>query len=141
MEKSKIAAHGKIIDNHVNIDFIEKGKILIPDITTTWTFEVQEMIKGEPSKQIQFLTEGGKYNNMEHISMDHIDLAVGDKLIVFLDKTPSSVWGGDYYLAGIESGVYKINNDGDKAKNHYLNKSFDLVMFKAELKSNKHANK
>jgi len=140
MEKSQIVVKGKIVGSQVNVEFFDQNDMLVPDITTTWTLDIKKLIKGNHTgTTVDFVTQGGTYNNMKHTAMHGVDVNIGDKMVIFLAKEPASIWGDNYYVAGAQSGVYKIKDT--KAENDFLKKSFDESDFENKLKSNKHANK
>ncbi len=131
LEKSPIVVVGKIVDSQVQVEFFENNEMVLPEITTLWALRVDEMIKGEELTEMQFVTDGGKYNNMV-ATVDGLKIVMGDELLVFLSKDIDSIYGNNYYVTGTESDMYRIN--GDIIKNDYLKKTFDLTEFKEELK-------
>lgn len=140
MEKSQLVVKGKIISSETNVEFLDEDELLLADITTIWTLDIKKVIKGDHTgKKVKFATSGGTYNNMKHTAMHSPNLEIGDKMIVFLTKEPASEWGDNYYIHGVQSGVYKIKDN--KADNDFMKKSFNVSDFEKKLKDNKHSNK
>lgn len=133
VERSEIVAKGILVTSESYIDWYVNDSIAVPSVFTVWSLQQSESIKGEKSNIIKFVVDGGTFNNITQKSMDYTELNEGDKVIVFLSKDTDSVYKGNYYMTGIETGIYKIENG--MATNSYKNTSIAENSFKSSLKS------
>ena len=133
VDRSEIVAHGTLSLTKSFVEWEISGNNAVPSVYTVWELQQSESIKGQDSKRIQFVTDGGSYNNIVQEAMHETELNEGDQVIVFLSKDTDSIYKDNYYLTGIQSGIFKVT-DGE-AKNGYTNTSYDLKSFKTSLKS------
>ena len=133
VEQSELVMQGILGDSRSYVDWEVSGNIAVPSVYTVWDLQQIEFIKGPDFKTIEFVVDGGTYNNIVHKSMPDTELNKGDDVIVFLSKYPDSVYKDNYHLTGIESSVYKIQ-DG-LATNSYVKSTYDVDSLKAALRS------
>ncbi len=133
VEYSDLIIHGTLTDNYSYVEWYTSGNIAVPSVYTVWTIEHSETFKGPADGKTEFVVNGGSYNNIVQDVMHETELIKGDDVIVFLTKEPDSVYKDHYYMVGIESGIYKIN-DGF-ATNSYVKSSYDVDSLKSSLRS------
>lgn len=52
---------------------------------------------------------GGETNTIKMISEMDAEFSVGERVLVFVaDKEPKSIWGNNYYIAGLKLGTYDL---------------------------------
>jgi hypothetical protein len=134
MERNERVVHGTIVDLDTSVVFPDGGNNMkTPYVFSIWTLEVEDAVKGIEEQTIQFKTSGGTYRNIVHHS-ESPSFELGEEVIVFLTKDPDSVWGDSYYLTGIESGVFKIDPNGN-ARNELRDIAINAEQFKNTLRS------
>ncbi len=133
VDRSILVAHGTLGDSRSYVEWEVSGNVAFPSVYTVWELHQSESLKGQYSKTMEFVVDGGTYNNISQESMHDTELNKRDEVIVFLSKDTDSIYKDNYYLTGIESGVYKIK-DGIAA-NSYVKSSYDVDSLKSELRS------
>jgi len=133
VERSDIVSQGELVKGKSFVEWTISGNNAIPSVYTNWSLHQSESIKGDNSKVIEFVVDGGIYNNIIQKAMHETKLNEGDNVIVFLSKDIDSIYKDNYYMTGIESGIYKIK-DG-VASNSYTKTSLDIDSFKSSLRS------
>ena len=133
VERSELVVHGTLLDSISYVEWYVSGSVVVPSVYTVWTLQQSESIKGQDFRTIEFVVDGGTYNNIVQKSMHDTELSKGDNVIVFLSKDADSIYKDNYYLTGIESGIYKIT-DG-VARNNYVKSSYDVDSLKGSLRS------
>ena len=133
VERSELVVHGTLLDSSSYVEWYVSGNVAVPSVYTVWNLQQSESIKGQDFKTVEFVVDGGTYNNIVQKSMHDTELNKGDDVIVFLSKDTDSIYKDNYYLTGIESGIYKIT--GDLATNNYVKSSYDVDSFKDSLRS------
>ena len=131
-EYSGTIVHGTLADSSSYVEWRVSGSVAVPSVYTVWTLEQIESFKGEGSKTVDFVVDGGTYNNIVQKAMHDTELNKGEEVVVFLLKDTDSVYKDNYYLTGIESGIYKIK-DGF-ATNSYVKSSYDADSLKEFLR-------
>jgi len=134
VERSDIVSQGELVKGKSFVEWTISGNNAIPSVYTNWSLHQSESIKGDNSKVIEFVVDGGIYNNIIQKAMHETKLNEGDNVIVFLSKDIDSIYKDNYYMTGIESGIYKIGED-DVARNSYTDASHDVDSFKSSLRS------
>ena len=129
---SLIVVEGTLVKDSSYVEWHISGNYAVPSISTVWSLQQNESFKGPGLEIVEFIVDGGTYN-MVHHAMHSTELNRGDDVIVFLSKDADSIYKDNYYLTGIESGVFKIK-DGFAA-NEYTNSSHDADSFKSSLRS------
>ena len=130
---SDVIVHGTLTDSYSFVEWYVSGNVAVPSVYTVWTIEHSETFKGEDHAKTEFVVNGGTYNNIVQDVMHDTEMNVGDDVIVFLTKDPDSVYKDHYYMVGIESGIYKI--DDGMAKNSYIKSSYGADSFKETLRN------
>ncbi len=129
---SDLIIHGTLTDSYSYVEWYVSGNVAVPSVYTVWTIEHSETLKGGAGDKTEFVVNGGTYNNIVQDVMHKTELNKGDDVIVFLAKEPDSVYKDHYYMVGIESGIYKI--DDGKATNDYVESSYNADSFKETIK-------
>ena len=130
---SDIIIHGTLTGSYSFVEWHVSWNAAVPSVYTVWIIERSETFKGEDHIETEFVVDGGAYNNIVQDVMHDTEMNVGDDVIVFLTKDPDSVYKNHYYMVGIESGIYKI--DDGMAKNSYVKSSYDADSFKEVLRN------
>ncbi len=133
VEHSEMVVHGTLVDSNSYVEWQVGGNVAVPSVYTVWSLQQSESIKGPDFKTVDFVVNGGAYNNIFHDAMHDTELNRGDVVIVFLTKDTDSIYKDHYYLTGIESGIYKIS-DG-LATNSYVKSSYKVDSLKEFLRS------
>lgn len=131
MKRSERTVEGTLVDDRSYVEWYVSGNIAVPHVYTVWTLETTDSIKGEDTKTVEFVVDGGSYNNIKQTGLHETELNRGDKVIVFLSRGSDGVYGDNYYLTGVESGVYKIENG--QARNSFMNTSYNVNSLKTSL--------
>ena len=132
--KSILDVEGTLIDKQTELTFVKNGNVDAPYVYTTWTLQITDTLKSSlDSEKIQFKTSGGTYQNIEHNVLEKIHMNIGDKILVFLTKDLDSQWGDSYYVTGVQSGVYMI--DEMRAYNDLKKVDIALDELKTSLRS------
>ena len=132
-QTSLIVVEGTLVEDSSHVEWHVSGNYAVPSISTVWSLQQNELFKGQDLDIVEFIVDGGTYNNMVHHAMHSTELNRGDDVIVFLSKDADSIYKDNYYLTGIESGVFKIK-DG-LASNEYTGSSHDADSFRSSLRS------
>ena len=130
---SDLVIYGVLTDSYSYVEWYVSGNIAVPSVYTVWTIEQSESFKGEHSNTVEFVVNGGTYNNIVQRSMYDTELNKGDDVIVFLTKDTGSIYKDNYYMTGIESGIYKIRDS--IATNNYMKSSYDADSLKESLRT------
>ena len=109
------------------------GNIAVPSVYTVWTLQKSESLKGNTDKIIEFVVDGGEYNNIKQTIMYETELNERDDVLVFLSKETDSIYKDNYYITGLANGIFKIK-DG-VVKNNFMKTSENADSMKASLKS------
>ena len=133
VEYSEMVMHGTLVDSSSYVEWQVGGNVVVPSVYTVWSLQQSESIKGPDFKTVDFVVNGGAYNNIVHDAMHDTELNKGDDVIIFLTKDTGSIYRDHYYLTGIESGIYKIS-DG-LATNSYVKSSYKVDSLKKSLRS------
>ena len=133
--KSSLILEGTLIDKTTELSFVKNGEIDTPYVFTTWTLLTKDTIKGVQSEKVEFKTSRGTYKNIEHVNLESLHMELDQDVIVFLSKDPpGSQWGDSYYLTGINSGLFKIDSEGN-AKNDLRDVTVKVDELKTQLRS------
>ena len=130
---SDLIIHGTLTDSYSYVEWYISGNVAVPSVYTVWTIEHSEIFKGGTGDKTRFVVNGGTYNNIVQDAMHKTELNRDDDVIVFLAKEPDSIYKDHYYMVGIESGIYKINDS--MAINNYAESSYDVDSFKEDLRA------
>ena len=122
--RSELIAHGTLVSSSSYVEWYANGNVVVPSVYTVWTMQSSELFKGQHSEIIEFVVNGGTYNNINQKTMQHIELNEEDDVIVFLSKDTDSIYKDNYYLTGIQSGVYMVKDD--VAINNYTKSVYDV---------------
>ncbi len=75
---------------------------------------------------ITVVIQGGETDTTKYVSDSSPEFVIGEKIFVFVaDKEPDSIFGDNYYIAGLEQGKFNLDEEG-KAINKDPNKSLTL---------------
>jgi hypothetical protein len=136
VKHSEVVLKGTLGESRTVVDWEELGTgIIVPNIYTVWVIDVEDSLKKDTEiakTSFEFIVDGGTYNNMVQDVMHETELNEGDNVIVFLSIDRDSVYGDNYYMTGIESGIYKIENG--IATNSYLGQSYETAAFETAIK-------
>ena len=70
-------------------------------------------------KQIAVRIQGGTMDGVTMTSENDAEFEVGEKVLIFLgEKEPDSIWGDNYYVAGLEGGKYSLSNSKAYGSEH-----------------------
>lgn len=134
-DKSVLILEGTLVDQKTELTFVKNGEIDQPYVFTTWTLKTEDTVKGAANGLVEFKTTGGTYKNIVHEDIESTPLELGEHVIVFLSKDPpGSQWGDSYYLTGIESGLFKVDSQGN-AKNELRDLTVKATDLKVQLRS------
>ena len=133
MGYSELVVFGTLEDSRSYVEWRLNGNLVVPSVYTVWTLEQGESIKGAEFKTTEFVVDGGTHNNIVHDAMRYTELSKGDEVVVFLTRDADGVYGANYHLTGIESGIYKISEG--LATNGYVKSSYEVGSLKEALRS------
>jgi len=75
---------------------------------------------------ITVVIQGGETDTTKYVSDSSPEFAIGEKVFVFVaDKEPESIFGDNYYVAGLEQGKFNLDEEG-MAINKDPNRSLTL---------------
>ena len=92
VEYSEMVMHGTLVDSSSYVEWHVSGNAAVPSVYTVWSLQQSESIKGPDFKTVDFVVNGGTYNNIVHESMHDTELNKGDDVIVFLTKDTDSIY-------------------------------------------------
>lgn len=97
------------------------------------TLKVNEDLFGQyDQKEITVRIMGGETPNMTHVSSDDASFDKNEHVLVFVaGPEPDSIWGDNYYVAGLELGKYKIEDGKAKQSDKEL---YDEIELKSKIK-------
>lgn len=121
VEGSDVVIHGKVKDKQFEKRRNEYGDELI---VTHVNLEVQESLKGTPSSNVDMVVEGGTYNGMTLKVSDQPELATGEEVVAFLNKTD-----GGYRPNRRGFGILRFTPGTQQVRNSSLN--LDMIREKA----------
>ena len=133
VKKSDIIAYGTLVSSKAYVEWSMNGNIAVPSVYTVWTLQKSESLKGNTDKIIEFVVDGGEYNNIKQTIMYETELNERDDVLVFLSKETDSIYKDNYYITGLANGIFKIE-DG-VVKNSFMKTSENADSMKASLKS------
>lgn len=108
-KKSQVIVIGKVVDSKSDLIFQDNDPTK-PFIWTTTYVKPEKFIKGsDTAPLLEIKTIGGKVNNIVYDS-DDPKLEKGDRLLLFLNKEPNSIYGDKYYVSGVTQGKYALKN-------------------------------
>ena len=107
-EGAKYVINGKVKDIQPVEDDSMGETIVFSDVT----IKVKEELFGNyDEKEITVRVMGGETPNVKHISHDDASFEKNEHVLVFVaGPEPDSIWGNNYYVAGLELGKYKFEN-------------------------------
>lgn len=115
----------------------------IQNVFTDVVIDVKKDLSGKYTDDtITVRVQGGTIDNTEYVYESSPEFAIGEKVFIFVDeKEPESIYGDNYYVAGLQHGKYNLDDDG-KAKNknsdrNMSEKDLEDKVKKAKQKSNK----
>lgn len=86
----------------------EGSKRVFSDIT----LDVQKDLNGNyKEKQITVRISGGSVDGITTVSDVDADFQKNERVLIFVaEKEPDSIWGDNYYVAGLYQGKFKLSN-------------------------------
>lgn len=115
-ENTPFAIKGKVIDLvQVPVQYDVVG---IGNVFTDVVIEVKEDLNGKYTDDtITLRVQGGETDSAIYKYESSPEFAIGEKVFVLVaDKEPKSIYGDNYYVAGLQHGKYNLDEEG-KAKN------------------------
>ena len=90
----------------------------IPNVFTDVVIAVEKDLKGlYTDETITVRIDGGQTDDYDMVSETAPEFEVGEKVFIFVgDKETDSIYGGNYYVAGLQHGKYNLDVEGE-AKN------------------------
>lgn len=126
---AQFAIDGKVKDIQ-SVEVQRDGKILVfSDVT----LNVNEDLFGQyDQKEITVRIMGGETPNITHISGDDASFDKNEHVLVFVaGPEPDSIWGNNYYVAGLELGKYKVEDGKAKQSDK---EQYDEIELKNKIK-------
>ena len=134
-ENTPFTIKGKVVEfQKVPISYDVAG---IPNIMTDVVIKVQKDLSGQyTDKTITLRIQGGETEDAIHVYEGTPEFVLGEKVLVLVaDKAPKSIYGDNYYVAGMVYGKYSLDN-GD-AKNHDSNRNMSEKSLEEKIKKAK----
>lgn len=135
-ENTPFAIKGKVIDLvDVPIQIDEVG---IGNVLTDVVINVKKDLSGQYTDDtITVRVQGGETDTAKYVHQHAPEFAIGEKVFILVaDKEPESIYGDNYYVAGLQHGKYNLDEDG-KAKNKDSNKDTSLKSLEDKVKKAK----
>jgi hypothetical protein len=82
------------------------------DVSTIWKIQVSEILKGEETSKIISVKLRGGETLTNVVQTDGAKLSNNEEVILFLGKSPGSVYGDSYHLYSQFFGKYTLEADG-----------------------------
>lgn len=140
-ENTPFAIKGKVIDLvSVPVQYDEVG---IGNVFTDVVLDVKKDVSGKYTDDtITVRVQGGETDKAKYVYENSPEFAIGEKVFILVaDKEPESIYGDNYYVAGLQHGKYTLDDDGiAKNKNSDKNmseKSLEDKVKKAKQKTQK----
>ena len=110
-KKARFIIIGTVAENSEPIVSVD-DRLAMTKAYTDVIINVDRDLKGEYSdKQIKVRVQGGETDTTKVVSEIDPVYNIGERVLVFVnDKEPSSVWGDNYYTAGMALGKYRLVN-------------------------------
>lgn len=126
-KKTQVIVIGEIVDSRSDLTF-KDNDIKKPFIWTTTYIKPERFIKGsDDSPLLEVKTIGGQVNNIKH-DADEPKFQKGDRVLLFLNKEPDSVYGNSYYVSGVTQGKWTLKNSMADNENPERNLSETALM-------------
>ena len=123
-ENTPFAIKGKVIDLvEVPIQYDIVG---IGNVFTDVVIDVKKDLSGQYTDDtITVRVQGGETDTAIYEYEGSPEFAIGEKVLILVaDKEPESIYGDNYYVAGMQHGKYNLDEDGNaKNKNSDRNMS------------------
>lgn len=135
-ENTPFAIKGKVIELvEVPTQIDEVG---IGNVFTDVIIDVKKDLSGQYTDDtITLRVQGGSIGNADYVYGGAPEFTVGEKILVLVaDKEPESIYGDNYYVAGMQHGKYNLDEDG-KAKNKDSTKDTSLKSLEDKVKKSK----
>lgn len=140
-KETPFAIKGQVIDL-VSVP-IQYDAVGIPNVFTDVVMAVDSDLKGQYTDDtITVRVQGGETDSEKFVYESSPEFSVGEKVFLFVaDKEPNSIYGDNYYVAGLQHGKYNLDVPGEaKNKNSdrdMTDKALEDIIQTAKIKSQK----
>lgn len=140
-ENTPFAIKGKVIDL-VQVP-VREDALGVKDVFTDVVIDVNKDLSGKYTDDtITVRVLGGETETAKYVYDSSPEFALGENVLILVaDKAPESIYGDNYYVAGLQHGKYNLDEEG-KAKNKNSDrdmseKSLEDKIIQAKQKSSK----